>query len=169
MPPPVTASRSHRWRAQGRNQQPQTANLTESEKDQRIAQLRHELEATRDFLRTTLETQEALTTTSKDLLKQNRELAGLNSELTRAREIATCASQRKDEFLAMLAHELRNPLTPITHAIHLLQRESCGGPPAMLYTMIERQTRRLVRLVDDLLDLARINRGHLELRSDWWI
>ena len=148
-----------------RFQQPQTANLTESEKDHRIAQLTHELEATRDFLQTTLETQEALTTTSKDLLKQNRELAGLNSELTRVREVAMCASQRKDEFLAMLAHELRNPLTPITHAIHLLQRESFGGPPAMLYTMIERQTRRLVRLVDDLLDLARINRGHLELRN----
>jgi two-component system, chemotaxis family, CheB/CheR fusion protein len=75
------------------------------------------------------------------------------------------ANQRKDEFLAMLAHELRNPLTPITHAVHLLQRESFGGSPHALYAMIERQSRRLVRLVDDLLDLARINRGHIELRN----
>ena len=75
------------------------------------------------------------------------------------------ASRRKDEFLAMLAHELRNPLTPITHAVHLLQRESFAGSPAVLHAMIERQSRRLVRLVDDLLDLARINRGHIELRN----
>ena len=65
----------------------------------------------------------------------------------------------------MLAHELRNPLTPITHAVHLLQRESFGGSPAVLYAMIGRQSQRLVRLVDDLLDLARINRGHIELRN----
>jgi two-component system CheB/CheR fusion protein len=75
------------------------------------------------------------------------------------------ASRRKDEFLAMLAHELRNPLTPITHAVHLLQRESFGGSPEVLYAMIGRQSQRLVRLVDDLLDLARINRGHIELRN----
>ena len=80
-------------------------------------------------------------------------------------EALQLANRRKDEFLAMLAHELRNPLTPITHAVHLLQRESFGGSPAVLHAMIERQTRRLVRLVDDLLDLARINRGHIELRN----
>jgi signal transduction histidine kinase/ActR/RegA family two-component response regulator len=148
-----------------RSQQPRTANLTEPEKDRRIAQLEHELESTREFLQTTLEAQEALITSKEELSKRNLELSALNSELTHAREIAMSASQRKDEFLAMLAHELRNPLTPITHAIHLLQRESFAGPPKVLYAMIERQTRRLVRLVDDLLDLARINRGHIELRN----
>ena len=74
-------------------------------------------------------------------------------------------SQRKDEVLAMLAHELRNPLTPISHAVHLLQRDNATESAAKLHSMIARQTRRLVRLVDDLLDLARINRGHIELRN----
>ena len=135
--------------------QPQASKLTESEKDRRIAQLERELESTRGFLQTAKDElqpmNEELTTTSEDLLGRIRELE--------------VASQRKDEFLAMLAHELRNPLTPITHAVHLLQRESFGGSPAVLYAMIERQSRRLVRLVDDLLDLARINRGHIELRT----
>jgi len=72
-------------------------------------------------------------------------------------------SRRKDEFLAMLAHELRNPLGPITHAIHLLRRG--GGDAPKLYEMIERQTVRLVRLVDDLLDVARISRGLIELKK----
>src|SRR6188768_624799 len=141
------------------------ARAGESEKDRRIAQLEHELGSTQDLLRATLEAQAGLTTANEELLKRNLELSAVNSELTRARETAMCASQRKDEFLAMLAHELRNPLTPITHAIHLLQREAFGGSPDVLYGMIERQTRRLVRLVDDLLDLARISRGHIEIRN----
>jgi two-component system, chemotaxis family, CheB/CheR fusion protein len=74
------------------------------------------------------------------------------------------AARRKDEFLAMLAHELRNPLTPIAHAIHLLQKDTSGVANPKLYAMIERQTQRLSRLVDELLDIARINHGHIELR-----
>jgi two-component system CheB/CheR fusion protein len=73
-------------------------------------------------------------------------------------------SRRKDEFLAMLAHELRNPLGPITHAVHLLRRGSPDAP--RLYEMIERQTARLVRLVDELLDVARISRGLIELKRE---
>jgi two-component system CheB/CheR fusion protein len=71
-------------------------------------------------------------------------------------------SRRKDEFLAMLAHELRNPLGPISHAVHLLKRG--GGDAPKLHAMIERQTIRLVRLVDELLDVARISRGLIELK-----
>jgi two-component system CheB/CheR fusion protein len=73
---------------------------------------------------------------------------------------------RKDEFLAMLAHELRNPLSPITHAIHLLRGDGANVPPSKLYDLIERQTQRLVRLVDELLDVARISRGHIELKRE---
>jgi two-component system CheB/CheR fusion protein len=76
------------------------------------------------------------------------------------------ANQRKDEFLAMLAHELRNPLTPIAHAIHLLRGHAASVSPAKLYDLIERQTTRLIRLVDELLDVARISRGHIELKRD---
>jgi len=74
--------------------------------------------------------------------------------------------QRKDQFLAMLAHELRNPLAPITHAVQLLRRGDGGTSPSKLYDMIERQTRRLARLVDELLDVARINRGFIDLKRE---
>ena len=76
------------------------------------------------------------------------------------------ADQRKDEFLAMLAHELRNPLTPITHAVHLLRHRDAATDPAPLYALIDRQTHRLVHLVDDLLDVARITRGHIQLQRE---
>jgi two-component system, chemotaxis family, CheB/CheR fusion protein len=75
------------------------------------------------------------------------------------------SNQRKDEFLAMLAHELRNPLTPITHAMVLL-RGTGKHNPSKLYDLIDRQTARLIRLVDELLDVARISRGHIELKQE---
>ena len=76
------------------------------------------------------------------------------------------ADKRKDEFLAMLAHELRNPLAPIRHATLMLRRGTASVSPANLYDLIERQTSRLVRLVDELLDVARISRGHIELKTE---
>ena len=77
-----------------------------------------------------------------------------------ARE-ARDADRRKDEFLAMLAHELRNPLAPILAAMHLLRMRS--AIPAREQQIIERQVRHMVRLVDDLLDISRITRGIIEL------
>jgi two-component system CheB/CheR fusion protein len=74
-------------------------------------------------------------------------------------------SRRKDEFLAMLAHELRNPLGAITHAVHLLKQGSSDAAPR-LHDMMERQTIRLVRLVNDLLDVARVSRGLIELQRE---
>ena len=76
------------------------------------------------------------------------------------------AGRLKDEFLAMLAHELRNPLAPIMHAVHLLQTADKAVPASKLIEMIERQTQNLVRLVDELLDMARISRGNIELRRE---
>ncbi|MEJ0034744.1 MAG: ATP-binding protein [Gammaproteobacteria bacterium] len=75
-------------------------------------------------------------------------------------------ARRKDEFLAMLAHELRTPLAPIAHAIHLLRLVDVEPQSVRLHSMIERQTQRLARLVGDLLDLARISRGQIELRRE---
>ena len=75
-------------------------------------------------------------------------------------------NRRKDEFLVMLAHELRNPLTPITQAIHLLQSKGSDPASANLHEMIARQTSRLVHLVDELLDVARIGRGIIELKHE---
>jgi PAS domain S-box-containing protein len=76
------------------------------------------------------------------------------------------ADQRKDEFLAMLAHELRNPLAPISTAAELLRR-SAGGDPRVLETsgIITRQVAHMTELVDDLLDVSRVTRGLVELEK----
>ncbi len=77
------------------------------------------------------------------------------------------ADQRKNEFIAMLAHELRNPLAPIRNALHLLQHAD-GDPTRATWArdIIHRQLRQLVRLVDDLLDLSRITRGKIDLKIE---
>jgi signal transduction histidine kinase/ActR/RegA family two-component response regulator len=77
------------------------------------------------------------------------------------------ADERKDEFLAMLAHELRNPLAPIRNVAYVLSKG--GADPATVRRsgrMIERQARHLTHLVDDLLDVARITRGAVSLRRE---
>ncbi|HYG63443.1 MAG TPA: ATP-binding protein [Thermoanaerobaculia bacterium] len=77
------------------------------------------------------------------------------------------ADRRKDEFLATLAHELRNPLAPIRNAVHLARVK---GPPdpnlRWAQEVIERQVQQLTRLVDDLLDVSRITRGKIDLRRE---
>jgi signal transduction histidine kinase len=82
-----------------------------------------------------------------------------------ARELAEVANRSKDEFLAMLGHELRNPLAPIVTALHLmrLRDEETFHKERSL---IERQINHLVRLVDDLLDISRITRGRIELKRE---
>ena len=75
------------------------------------------------------------------------------------------ADHRKDEFLATLAHELRNPLAPIRNGLEILRMSGKGGPiVAQARNMMERQIAQMVHLVDDLLDVSRITRGKLELR-----
>ena len=70
-------------------------------------------------------------------------------------EELTLANRRKDEFLAMLGHELRNPLAAIHNGIRLLSHQTEGTPaPQTTEAMIERQVRRMTRLVDDLLDVS---------------
>ena len=82
-----------------------------------------------------------------------------------ARAEAEAANRAKDQFLALLAHELRNPLAPIVTAAALLRRP--GVPAAAVEqsaSIVERQARNLARLLDDLLDVSRITRGRIELR-----
>jgi signal transduction histidine kinase/DNA-binding response OmpR family regulator len=75
--------------------------------------------------------------------------------------------RRKDEFLAMLAHELRNPLAPISNAVHILQvSEKDPAKFKWAIEVISRQLTQLVRLVDDLLDISRITRGKIELKIE---
>jgi len=72
--------------------------------------------------------------------------------------------QRKTDFLATLAHELRNPLAPIRAGVGILQRSPANPGPVL--EVMERQLHHIVRLVDDLLELSRINRGMVELRPE---
>lgn len=86
------------------------------------------------------------------------------TELTRARQAAEIANRTKDEFLAMLGHELRNPLTPILTAVQLMRLRGAGGMEKEC-DVIERQARHLVRLVDDLLDVSRVAQGKISLQK----
>jgi PAS domain S-box-containing protein len=84
-----------------------------------------------------------------------------------ARAQAESANREKDEFLAMLAHELRNPLGPIVHAADILaQHHALEEAPRRAVAMIDRQARHMARLLEDLLDVARITRGRIGLRSE---
>lgn len=77
------------------------------------------------------------------------------------------ADQRKDEFLATLAHELRNPLAPISNALEILNLSENLDPVAgRVLEIVGRQVKHLIRLVDDLLEVSRISRGKIELRRE---
>src|SRR5439155_9644218 len=73
--------------------------------------------------------------------------------------------RRKNEFLAMLAHELRNPLAPILNSVEVLRLLGPADPNVMrARDIVERQVKQMVRLVDDLLDVTRVAQGKIELR-----
>ena len=113
-----------------------------------------------------------------DLYRKTRALERLNAELeqrvadrTAALEATTAALQeadrRKDEFLAILAHELRNPLAPIRTAVQLLRKRELAETQMMrAREVIERQVQHLVCLIDDLLDVSRITRGMITLQRE---
>jgi signal transduction histidine kinase/CheY-like chemotaxis protein len=88
-------------------------------------------------------------------------------ERTRAEEALRLADRRKDEFLATLGHELRNPLAPLLTALHLLKAAG-GDNPTIARTSIvmERQINHLVRLVNDLLEVSRITRGFIQVERE---
>jgi signal transduction histidine kinase/ActR/RegA family two-component response regulator len=95
------------------------------------------------------------------------QIRGHLTEHKRAEETLRDADRRKDEFLATLAHELRNPLAPIRNSLHILRLTSRNDPAAERVTeMMERQVHHMVRLVDDLLEVSRITRGKIELRKE---
>lgn len=96
----------------------------------------------------------------------SEENARLLEESLQYAEALKEADRRKDEFLATLAHELRNPLAPIRNGIQLL-RMSPNNPAAdKLHEMMDRQMTHLVRLIDDLLDVSRVSKGKIELRKE---
>jgi signal transduction histidine kinase len=120
-----------------------------------------------------------------DLYRKTQQLEALNRELERrvsertaaleasaarllvSDERLRAADRRKDEFLATLAHELRNPLAPIRTATQLLRSETLSAEQRVkTHDVIERQVEQLVRLIDDLMDVSRITRGQITLRRD---
>ena len=99
-----------------------------------------------------------------DNSRLSRERIELLQQAQAARERAESANQAKDEFLAMLGHELRNPLAPILTAVQLMKLRG-DTDSERERVIIERQAQHMVRLVDDLLDVARIARGKVQLRE----
>ncbi len=120
-----------------------------------------------------------------ELYRKTREFERLNQELEQRVAVRTAeleasmekqtelaerlreADHRKDEFLALLAHELRNPLAPIQNAVNIMSRpEADDADQAWCREVIERQVAQLTRLVDDLLDVSRITQGKIKLRLE---
>jgi signal transduction histidine kinase/ActR/RegA family two-component response regulator len=98
----------------------------------------------------------------RHLLSLERAAADLKANERQLRE----AHARKDEFLATLAHELRNPLAPIRNAVHILRRKANDDTLRPLHDIIDRQLNQMVRLVDDLLEVSRITRGKVNLNIE---
>ena len=92
----------------------------------------------------------------QDLLEREKELRAAADE----------ANRRKDEFLSLLGHELRNPLAPIRNGLEILQQDRSEGTVKTVLELMGRQVHHLTRLVDDLLDVSRITSGRIELRLE---
>ena len=101
-----------------------------------------------------------------ELERTNRSLHREVAERARAEEALQEADRNKDEFLAMLAHELRNPLAPIHNALQLMRMQPSAGQSQWAQEVIQRQLAYLTRLVDDLLDVSRITRGKITLTRE---
>ncbi|WP_425617894.1 ATP-binding protein [Anatilimnocola sp. NA78] len=110
----------------------------------------------------------------QELLRQRDELKAVSEQnaklLQESRQYAAALKEtdrRKDEFLATLAHELRNPLAPLLNGIQLLGMEQPASPELQeIHDVLERQVRHMIRLVDDLLDVSRITSGKIELQLE---
>jgi two-component system CheB/CheR fusion protein len=105
----------------------------------------------------------------RDAEGRPRLLGGIAIDITdrvQAEEALRRADRRKDEFLATLSHELRNPLAPIRNALHILRLTGPGEAADRIHEMLDHQLARLIRLVDDLLEVSRIGGGRLDLRKE---
>lgn len=108
--------------------------------------------------------QEQARTHERELIAQRKrfEAERLEEQMRQMSEV----DRRKDEFLAILSHELRNPLQPLQTAVEVLEHDPDAPVPARIRSIIHRQVHHITRLVDDLLDIARLNAGKLELRRE---
>ncbi|MDO8680656.1 MAG: response regulator [Acidobacteriota bacterium] len=112
------------------------------------------------------ERERALALLEQRVSERTHELATSNKELRKSDDRLRDADRRKDEFLATLAHELRNPLAPIRNAVAVLQASGVAEKDRQeSRLMIDRQVDHMVRLIDDLLDVSRITAGKLPMRK----
>ncbi len=104
---------------------------------------------------------------SEELQTQHGAIQAQNTQLKHQAEELSEADRRKNRFLGVLAHELRNPMAPISNSLALLKRAVPGSESALrAQAMIERQARHLIRLIDDLLDITRISQGKIRLQRE---
>ena len=101
-----------------------------------------------------------------ELYRQRQQISLQRDELRIQAEALKEADRRKDEFLATLAHELRNPLAPLRNGLDTLRKNPNGERSADIRDMMDRQLVHLVRLIDDLLDVSRVSQGKIELRTE---
>ncbi len=101
------------------------------------------------------------------VIRDSTDRKQLEMELRRQAQELAEANRRKDEFLAMLSHELRNPLAPVLNSVHVL-RQAPDDPSLVQFAgnMVERQVRHMARLIDDLLDVTRLTHGKVRLRPE---
>jgi signal transduction histidine kinase/ActR/RegA family two-component response regulator len=131
----------------------------------RVRELEEELRAARAAAARQLEERQALDVMLAQLREANENLVLATFTAEHQREDAEAANRRQNEFLAMLAHELRNPLSPIAMAATLLAREA-KPEQARLARVVGRQVEHMARLLDDLLDAARISSGKITLAPE---
>ncbi len=135
--------------------------------------MRGETVAAEPYVITTSDGRERIVSTYAAPLYKDRAINGVVAlwhditELKQAEAVLKEEADRKDQFLALLGHELRNPLVPISNAIYLMRK--AGRDPALLdraCTIAENQVAHVARLVDDLLDVSRIARGKVQLKRE---
>jgi signal transduction histidine kinase len=142
----------------------QELNRTLAQANERLAQANTTLQAEKTRELETLN--RVLQRANQELESANRSLQTEVTERTRVELALKEADRHKDEFLAMLAHELRNPLAPIHNAVALMHRAPVSDPQLVWSRdLIGRQLSHLTRLVDDLLDVSRITRGKINLNK----
>lgn len=112
------------------------------------------------------EVSQALYATSQTLRRRDEELQRVHDELRGQAIALQRADDNKSHFLALLAHELRNPLVPVRAGLDLLARNLDQARQRDIRSMMERQIQNLARLIEDLVDVSRIDRGQLELRRE---
>jgi signal transduction histidine kinase len=137
-------------------------------REQQLQQQNEELQAQNEEIQAQNEEiqaqNEEIQAQSEEIQAQNTDLMAQTAQLREQARALKEADEKKNDFLGLLAHELRNPLAPMSNSLALLRHAAPGADVGQAHAILERQLRHLVRLIDDLLDVTRISRGKIHLR-----